>query len=113
MLKKERIFVLKTYNASRSYCFVKEAFHTESWNSATMSDSLILQLVRKFEMVGSIQNKPQKGRPHMATTAECVGSEWQSSFPAFAVAILWKYTDFVQFFEFHLRDLCLTLYIHI
>ncbi len=31
-------------------------------------------------------------------------------FPAFAVTILCKYTDFVRFSEFYLRDLCLTLY---
>ncbi len=54
MLTKERIFVLKTY-ATHLYHCAKEAFHTESPNSATtFSDSWILQLVRKFEEAGSV-----------------------------------------------------------
>ncbi len=73
MLTKERIFVLKTYYATRSYHCVKEAFHTEFPNSlTTLSDSSILLLVRKFKVAGSVQEKPQKERPHTATTTECV-----------------------------------------
>ncbi len=58
MLTKERIFVLKTYYATRSYHRVKEAIHTEFPNSETTSNSSILQLVRKFEELGSVQDKP-------------------------------------------------------
>ncbi len=73
MLTEERIFVLKTYYAKRLYRRVKEAFHTEFPNSATsLSDSLILRLVRKFEEARSIHDTLQKGRPHTATTAERV-----------------------------------------
>ncbi len=111
MLMKERIFVSKTYYATRSYCCVKEAFHTDFPNSATtLSDSSILRLVRKFEEAGSIQDKLRKERSHMAMTTERVKREGRWSFPTFAVTILCKYTDFVRFSEFHLRDLCLTLY---
>ncbi len=73
MLTKEQIFVLKTYYATHLYRRVKEIFHTEFPNSATtLSDSLILRLVTKFEEAESIQDKPWKGRPHTATTAERV-----------------------------------------
>ncbi len=73
MLTKERIFVLKTYYATRSNHRVTEAFHTEFANSVTtLSDSSILRLVRKFEEVRSVQDKPWKERPHRATTTECV-----------------------------------------
>ncbi len=66
-------FCVKNYYALRSYHRVKEAFHTEFPNSATtLSDSSILWLVRKFEEVGSIQDKPWKGRSHTATTTERV-----------------------------------------
>ncbi len=72
-VNEERIFVLKTYYAMRSYCCVKEAFHTEFQNSAaTLSDSMILRLVRKFEEAGSIHDKPRKGRPNTPTTVERV-----------------------------------------
>ncbi len=73
MLTEERIFVLKTYYATRLYRHVKEAFHTEFPNSVTtLSDSSILWLVRKFEEEGSIQDKQWKGRLHMATTTKRV-----------------------------------------
>ncbi len=73
MLTKERIFVLKTYYATCSYRCVKEVFYTEFPNSvATLSDSSILRLVRKFEELGNIQDKPRTGRPLTITTAECV-----------------------------------------
>ncbi len=46
----------------------------------------------------------------MVTTTERVGSKRQWLIPAFAATILYKYTDFVRFSEFHLRNLCLILY---
>ncbi len=73
MLTNEQTFVLKTYYATRLNHRLKEAFHTEFLNSVTLySDSSILRLIRKFEEVGSVQDKPWKGRPHTATTVESV-----------------------------------------
>ncbi len=81
MLIKERIFVLKTFYATCSYRLVNEAFHTEFPNSTTtLLDSSILQLVRKFEKGGSIQDKLGKGIPHMVTTVERVESKLQGHF---------------------------------
>ncbi len=72
-LRKEQIFVLKTYYATYSYRLVKETFRTEFPNSATtLSDSLILRLPRKFKKAGNVQDKPEKGTPHTATTEEHV-----------------------------------------
>ncbi len=63
MLMKVQIFMLTTYYDTRLYHRVKEGFHTEFPNSSTtLSDSLILRLVRKFEGAGSIQDKLRKGK---------------------------------------------------
>ncbi len=111
-------FLLKTYYAKRLYHRVKEAFHTEFPNSATtLSDFSILQLVRKFDEAGSIQDKLRKGRLHIVTTTECVEEVHkliaQNPYTSTRSLAAQVKTSFVRFSKFHLHDLCLTLYIDI
>ncbi len=112
MLTKEQTFVLKTYCATRLYCRKKAAFHTEFSISVTMlSDSSILRLVRKFKEAGREAFRINCGRQNrtqqrLQSVSRKYASWSHRIFLAFVVTILCKYTDFVQFSEFHLRDLC-------
>ena len=65
--KDERVFIIESYFAYKSYKRVKDKFRLKFPNSAVPNNTTITRLINKFRETGSVQDRKSTGRPSVLT----------------------------------------------
>lgn len=65
--KDERVFIIESYFAYKSYERVKDEFRLKFPNSAVPNNTTITRLINKFRETGSVQDRKSTGRPSVLT----------------------------------------------